>query len=318
MAHFAYTAGRGGTAGDWPSNVAVTPAEFAWIAESIFSSPNFAGGGAYAPSSAIIIGGAGVQFTTVATSFFGITCSGNSVFGTTGSNQFTVNAVADFYAATSFHSGVQFTGATGAVLFSGGTSGTHEAIIFGPYLDGTVSGAWVFDGTIASNATVTFTSNSFWSGGSGGARQAVGFGQYYDVSFVAGGSVTMSGITQIVGALTITNSGSRDFSDTGHDNYRRYLTGDANYTMTTEALYDYVRSSPVTTNRTVTLPDDDTIFGFRVFIICDGTYSTLVTSPTGTVGYIAAAGHFALLQSIGSAGWEVLAYGDNTLPLTPS
>ena len=117
MSHNAYTSGRDGTAAGWPTNVAVTPAEFAWFAKGIFESINGDQGGTWAPAAAIIIGGAGVQFATVATSFYGINCTGDAEFhgqtsiigavtqiGATSADSF------DIYATTLFHNPVSWAG----------------------------------------------------------------------------------------------------------------------------------------------------------------------------------------------------------------
>ena len=84
MSHNAYTAGRGGTVSDWPGDAAVTSAEFAWFAKGVFEAINGDQGGTWAPSSVITIGGAGVEFTTIETTFYGIVCTGNAGFNNVG------------------------------------------------------------------------------------------------------------------------------------------------------------------------------------------------------------------------------------------
>jgi hypothetical protein len=219
VAHNAYSAGRGGTAGDWPTNVAVTPAEFAWFALGVFQSINGDLGGSWSPASVITIGGAGVAFTTVATTFYGITCTGSVTIGTSSTDTFQVNA------STTLSGPVTL---TDDVTFNGGTSGAHKHFLVGQYYDVTIGGTFTVNGTAAFTAGVTFSSTTSvtgalqvtglvnFSGGTSGTHQTFQVGQHVDT--------TISGVASFTGGIqqpiqTITTSGDTITAGT------RYVVG---------------------------------------------------------------------------------------------
>ena len=147
MSHNGYSVGRNGTGASW-TGTAVSPDEFANLAYQGYSAINGDAGGTWAPTAVITIGGSGVVFTTVATQFFGITCHGTMTvegvanleaggqLGSSPSDTWT------FAALVQVQGGANFTGNTS---FSGGSSGTHQTVTSGQYVDWTWNGNATFN-----------------------------------------------------------------------------------------------------------------------------------------------------------------------------
>jgi hypothetical protein len=289
VARTQYPSGRSGVAAGWPYNSAITSAEYAWFALGVYKSISETGG-TYSLDAALNIGGAAVTFADFNTVFYGITVANASTFSGT----------VEFDGAVSHYSGVQFLG---------GSSGAHIAIRYGPYVDvGFNATATLTNyGTTTLNEAVTVSGNTSFTGGSGGAHKTVLIDNYSDVTIAANGTFACHGVSVIDGSCTISASEVRTFSATGHDNYRLLSLGDVNYTMTTSALYDRVDCIPTSTNRTLTLPRGVAIEGWRIMVTNQGTYSVYVVDSGTNYGYVKS-NKCAILESLGSAGWHVVAY----------
>jgi hypothetical protein len=198
MGRVGYPSGRDGTAAGWPYNAAVTSAEYAWFALGVYNAISETGG-TYSLASALVIGGSAVTFSGYSTSFYGVTVSGNTSLGTTSGDQLSVNATADFYAATSFLSGVQFLGDTSNVTFATGTTGAHASLTFGAYMDGTVHGDWLFNGYLHAVGNVAF------DGGTSGTHKNIFVGEYVNIS-INGPTTIESGAALAINCAVETNS----------------------------------------------------------------------------------------------------------------
>lgn len=302
MGRVGYPSGRDGTAGSWPGNAAVVSAEFAYFCQGVYKSISETGG-TYSLDSALIIGGFGVTFATVATSFYGISCSGNTTLGTNSSSLLTVNATSHFNSPVDF---------TDYVSIDGGSSGTHSGFGVGQYVDSVFSGlatfnknvtfaASVFVGTTSSDlldvlaqsgfqASATFNSNVSLSGGSSGAHVTLSIGQYYNVTFSSSNVVVFNG-AGINNSGVLAQSGVTTFSSsliraTGcHNRLRLKVVADADVSIDA-GTYDRVYMTTGTSSHTAAITASGWEDGETITIFSMDSSSVHVTYGGGSLWYL--------------------------------
>jgi hypothetical protein len=162
----------------------------------------------------------------VATEFFGVTCHGVLSVESTANLEHngqlgTSSADVWFFVGT--------TNITGPVAFNGGTSGTHQTVTFGQYVDTAYNANVTFNKSVqvgsagtdllnvtagaGFHGTVTFNGSDFtWNGGSSGTHATINVGQYYDVVFNCSTAVSFSGSGGISNGGPLLQSGATTFS----------------------------------------------------------------------------------------------------------
>lgn len=258
MAHFAYTR----TPGTWTALSALSHAEMEDIDTKLYKAINGDEGGAWTPSTAIQIGGAGFSFGG-ATGHRVI--SGSALY---------INSGAAFQAS----SGATFT------LDNGVTVSVQAAFVAGG--GGTLTGTWVHGGTnnvtgaghfsfdtgtyaeflsgstldvdVGADVTIALDHNTdhiYWTGTGATARWYTGSVLQTD----AGASVTFNSAVTLAGAVTLsgamTCSEPIDMSSNGTIGWRAFLGTDADIPALSCEAYDQVHvvASTPTANRTYTL-----------------------------------------------------------------
>lgn len=255
MAHFAYTR----TPGTWTALSALSHAEMEDIDTKLYKAINGDEGGAWTPSTAIQIGGAGFSFGG-ATGHRVI--SGSALY---------INSGAAFQAS----SGATFT------LDNGVTVSVQAAFVAGG--GGTLTGAWGFNGThtvgatgaliFASGSEVTSavgsqvallidgaTSGLTWQN-SAFCTWATGTNPTVDAgaTFTFNGTATHNGTTNLAGPVNLsgamTCSEPIDMAGNGTIGWRAFLGTDADIPALSCEAYDQVHvvASTPTANRTYTL-----------------------------------------------------------------
>jgi hypothetical protein len=325
MAHFSYTAGRGGTAGDWPTEAAVTSAEFAWFAASIVASINGDGGGTYAPSSAIIIGGAGCQFADVSTLFYGIQCTGlanlagDTVIGTNASNTLLLKATGTISGPQTFTNDNAFNGTVGTprtttfnaystLVLNGAFYSNVSSVLDGDTTIGTTSGD-----TLTVNATSTFTSDVTIGNSSGDdltvvatvdVQNSATLGSSYTDTLTVNATSTFGSAVTLNGNATSTSAFTRG---TGCRYQERLLFVDNDDVSVAAGTYDIVYMTASSSARTLTLTNSP--------VWLDGES---ITVRCASVGEVHVVGPGFLSSYLNSYEWIRLTWNDANAEFLPT
>jgi len=254
VSHFAYTR----TPGTWTLSSALLSSEMADIDAKIYKAINGDEGGAWTPSTAIQIGGAGFSFGG-ATGHRVI--SGSALYIESGA-AFQAESGATFTLDNGVTVSVQaafIAGGGGTLTGSWGFNGTHTVGATGSFILASGSEAtsaagslvaWLFDG--ASSGT-TWQSGAFcsWSTGTTPTTDA-------GSTFTFNGTATHNGTTNLAGTVNLsgamTCSEPITLSSNGTIKWRAYLGTDADVTILADA-YDevHVVAATPTADRTYTL-----------------------------------------------------------------
>lgn len=208
------------------------------------------GGGTYAPSSAIIIGGAGLQIGT-------LTVSGNSTIGSDGSDTLTVNAESNFVGDMAADVVVIADLTAAALLVSGnchiGNSDADTCTVTAVLLinDDCTIGTSPSD-TLTINATTTFTGSLIFNDAE--FSGTVLFADDVQLGTGSGDDI------QIYGVMTLRNR--LLFADDGRVPLRAgTLAADADETITVEDGNSFKIPTGTSTTRTVTISSTGAVDG---------------------------------------------------------
>lgn len=248
MSHFAYTR----TPGTWTALSALTHAEMSDIDVKTYKAINGDEGGAWTPSSAIQVGGAGFSFG-----------------GATGHRVISGSALyVDSGAAFQASSGATFT------LDNGVTVSVQAAFVAGG--GGTLTGTWSLGGAtnITSAGTLTIKSGGnftsavgsnvvilFDQNTSGFALQNSAYANWYTgttATFDAGSTLTVNGTTVLAGAVTLSGamacSEPITLSSNGTIKWRCGIGGNADVTYLADTIDEvFVDGATLSSPRTYTL-----------------------------------------------------------------
>ena len=213
MPRIGYPSGRDENPSSYPSNVAITSAEFAWLFAAGFNAISETGG-AYTIRDDMTIGGVAplTSWTFDCTTNFNNAVNLNSDVeingGSSGSHN---NLYIGQYVDTEVAGNFQYTSGTlqikTTVQFNGGTSPSHQLITSGAYVDWTFSGFVTFEGNVTIGSTAvqvlnvnsspvfqsatTFNNDVTVQGGSSGSHKTLTIDQYTDT--VVNGGITHAG-----------------------------------------------------------------------------------------------------------------------------
>lgn len=293
MAHNAYLlspVARGGTTAFWPAGGTIYKEDFAWFAVCCYQSINGDLGGTWSPSSAIIIGGSGVQLVGP------FATGASTTIGTTNTDTLTINAFSTFVNGWQANSTSAF---HGNITFDAGTYGSATAVS-----DSHVN--WTINGIL----TVALAAQL-----NGGAA----FGG--DVSIAGGASAFSvgSGVTTTINGPLVQNKKRTIGTGAAFDAIRNHAVNDANYSLLTTAMFETLDFCATSAIRTLTLPDSGLVIGHRVYVTNFlAAHKVHVTDTLSTeYGYIPVNG-WIVFEANPAGGWSVIAAGTYTMDTTPA
>jgi hypothetical protein len=164
MAHNTYVKG---TIASWATGTTVSQVEFAKFDANQYKSVNGDDGGTWAPSAAIVIGGAGLTvsgaFLATSTGIFtgGFAANSNASFGTTSSTYLYVYSSSTFFGPATISSGTSLTTAgeliaTGSATFSGAFTISNDATVGSDSVDAlTINATTSFESPVTTNDLLT-------------------------------------------------------------------------------------------------------------------------------------------------------------------